>query len=295
MTPDDASARAIGELCGAAVTGRERVAGGDVAQAERFSLADGRSVFVKRVAGGPPGLLAAEAAGLRWLAEANALRTPDVLGVTSDGDALVLEWIETGGASRSGSDDHDEALGRGLAALHRTSCGEVFGGVPDNFIATLPQSNEPASEPGSWPAFYGERRLAPLVRQLHDRGRLDAASVRRFDALFARLGERCGPPEPPARLHGDLWGGNALCDETGAPVLIDPAVYAGHREIDLAMMQLFGGFSPRVFAAYDEAFPLAAGARERVALHQLYPLLVHVALFGGSYVGSLDAALASID
>jgi fructosamine-3-kinase len=94
----------------------------------------------------------------------------------------------------------------------------------------------------------------------------------------------CGPEEPPARLHGDLWSGNAIADRAGAPVLVDPAVYGGHREVDLAMMRLFGGFSERVFAAYDEAFPRAPGHEERVALHQLTPLLVHVLLFGGGYV-----------
>ena len=102
-----------------------------------------------------------------------------------------------------------------------------------------------------------------------------------------------GPAEPPARLHGDLWGGNLHVTEAGAPCLVDPAVYAGHREMDLAMMKLFGGFGPRVFAAYHEAAPLAPGHAERTALYQLYPLLVHVNLFGEGYVGSVRSALAS--
>jgi fructosamine-3-kinase len=95
-------------------------------------------------------------------------------------------------------------------------------------------------------------------------------------------------------LHGDLWGGNLMCDELGAPCLIDPAVYAGHREMDLAMMRLFGGFSARTFQAYEEAFPLAGGYEERVPLYQLYPLLVHVNLFGGSYLASVESALAAL-
>ena len=115
----------------------------------------------------------------------------------------------------------------------------------------------------------------------------------RFDVLRSALPELVGPDEPPARLHGDLWGGNLHVDESGAPCLIDPAVYGGHREIDLAMMRLFGGFGHRVFAAYDEVFPLAPEASERIDLYQLYPLLVHVNLFGGSYVGSVDRALSS--
>jgi len=113
-----------------------------------------------------------------------------------------------------------------------------------------------------------------------------------MDRLLARLDDLVGPEEPPARLHGDLWSGNVHSDEAGHPCLIDPAVYGGHREVDLGMLQLFGAPSARFFAAYEEVFPLAAGWRERVPLYQLYPLLVHVNLFGGSYVGQMRNALA---
>ena len=108
--------------------------------------------------------------------------------------------------------------------------------------------------------------------------------------LIETMAEHCGPAEPPARLHGDLWAGNRIADERGQPCLIDPAAYGGHREIDLAMMKLFGGFGPRVFDAYGEAAPLAPGTEERAALYQLYPLLVHVNLFGGGYVGQVASA-----
>jgi fructosamine-3-kinase len=113
-----------------------------------------------------------------------------------------------------------------------------------------------------------------------------------FEQLFARVPALVGPPEPPARLHGDLWGGNLMHDAGGAPCLVDPAVYAGHREIDLAMMRLFGGFGARVFAAYEEAYPLAPGSLDRVPLYQLYPLMVHVNLFGGGYAGQVERILA---
>ncbi|MCA9707339.1 MAG: fructosamine kinase family protein [Myxococcales bacterium] len=198
---------------------------------------------------------------------------------------LALELLEPGPPAP----DHDEALGRGLAALHRAAP-PTFGLDHDNFIARLPQENTP----DDWPRFYWERRLEPQLRRAERAGLVDAALRRRFDALAARLPERCGPPEPPARLHGDLWSGNCMTDDAGAPVLVDPAVYGGHREIDLAMMQLFGGFSARVFAAYDEAWPLDPGWRERVPLYQLYPLLVHVNLFGAGYLGGVRRALDAL-
>jgi fructosamine-3-kinase len=125
----------------------------------------------------------------------------------------------------------------------------------------------------------------------NERGELPAPLVRALDRIADRCGELAGPVEPPARLHGDLWSGNLLLDRSGAPVLIDPAVYGGHREIDLAMMRLFGGFSARAFAAYDEAYPLAPGHAERVAFNQLVPLLVHVILFGAGYRERLAEAV----
>ena len=142
----------------------------------------------------------------------------------------------------------------------------------------------------SWPEFYAQRRLLPLVRRTRDAGTLDAATARAVEAVAARLPALCGPAEPPARLHGDLWGGNVMCDANGDPVLVDPAVYGGHREIDLAMLRLFGGPGPRCFAAYDEAFPLAPGVADRVPLWQLYPLLIHVAMFGASWSAAVRRA-----
>jgi fructosamine-3-kinase len=196
---------------------------------------------------------------------------------------LVLELVPTGAPAC----DFDEKLGRGLAALHRFGA-SGFGLDHDNFIGSLPQANAPI---GSWPEFYRERRLEAQLRRAADEGRASTRMRQGFERLFRVLDDLCGPAEPPARLHGDLWGGNLLCDDRGAPCLIDPAVYGGHREMDLGMMRLFGGFGARVFEAYDEVWPLADGHHERVPLYQLYPLMVHVNLFGGSYVGSVEAAL----
>ncbi len=249
------------------------LAGGDTASAWRVGLADGTAVFVKTHPRGEA-LFEAEADGLCWLDEADALRIPQVLARGTEG-FMAMEFIAPGPPAR----DYDERLGRGLAGLHRAGA-PGHGHTRDNFIATLAQDNTAETK---WARFYGERRLLPMAIVGHDRGRLPLPTLRRLETLVTRLDQRCGPPEPPARLHGDLWSGNVLCSAEGGPVLIDPAVYGGHREMDLAMMRLFGGFSTRCFAAYDESFALMPGHEERVELCQLYPLLVHVALFGGSY------------
>jgi fructosamine-3-kinase len=273
---------AIEAALGSRIVGWDGVGGGDINAAHEARLADGRTVFVKSNDDAPAGMFAAEARGLGWLAEAGALRVPAVLAQSPD--FLVLEHLRPGRRRA----DHDELLGRGLAALHRAGA-PGFGLDHDNFIGRLPQSN--ASLP-TWADFYRERRLAPQLRMAVDQGQASPAMRRGFDRLLPRLEALVGPPEPPARLHGDLWGGNAMTDEHGRPCLIDPAVYGGHREVDLAMMRLFGGFSARVFAAYAEAHPLAPGSEARVPLYQLYFLMVHVNLFGGSYVASVEAALA---
>lgn len=283
-TVDEALRTALEAALDAHVLGAEPVAGGDVSRAHRLRCDDGRSLFLKTHANPPAGLYRCEADGLAWLAETGALRTPAVIAVRDAAPAfLVLEWIEPGPHRAT----DDEALGHGLAHLHRATA-SGFGLAQHNYIALLPQSNTARA---SWPEFYASERLEPLLRRAVERGLLDASTTRAFDRLFARLPALCGQPEPPARLHGDLWSGNVIHDARGNPVLIDPAVYAGHREVDLAMMRLFGGFAARCFAAYDEVYPLERGHEERVALYQLYPLLVHVNLFGSGYVRALDDAL----
>jgi len=275
---------AVEAALGCAVVGWESVAGGDINDAHEASLADGRWVFVKSNRDAPTGMFAAEARGLAWLGEANVLRVPEV--IARGPDFLVLEFIRPGRRRP----DFDERLGRGLADLHRTGA-PGFGLDHDNFIGRLPQANQPLP---TWVEFYRDRRLLPQLRTAVDAQRASAAMRQGFDRLFVRLEELLGPPEPPARLHGDLWGGNAMVDEQGLPCLIDPAVHGGHREVDLAMMRLFGGFAPRVFAAYEEAYPLSPGHEARVPLYQLYFLMVHVNLFGGSYVASAEQALARV-
>ena len=259
------------------------VGGGDINEAFRVVLADGRAAFVKTRDDASPQEYAAEAAGLRWLAEPGALRTPRVLAV--DDRYLALEWIEPGRLDEQGR----ELLGRGLALTHAAGAGS-FGappGVEAAGFGSLRLANEPAAD---WPSFYVQRRLAPLTRIARERRALPDATIAALQRVCERMRELVGPPEPPARLHGDLWSGNVMADGAGRAVLIDPSAYGGHREVDLAMLRLFGSPGERVFAAYDELAPLADGWRERVELYQLLPLLVHALLFGGSYGAAVARA-----
>ena len=287
---NEATRAAVGRALGSEVVACQRQGGGDINEAFRLTLSDGRRVFAKTNARAAAGFFASEARGLAWLAEPGALRVPAVLGVGAGEEEatpfLLLEWIEPAAPAR----DFDERLGASLAALHRTGA-SAFGLDHDNFIALLPQDNRPAP---SWATFYRERRLLPLFERARRDRLSDVALEPMAERLLARLDQLVGPPEPPARLHGDLWGGNLHVGSQGQPVLIDPAAYAGHREIDLAMMRLFGGFGERVFEAYEESHPLDPDHDERIALYQLYPLMVHVNLFGGGYLAQVEAALASL-
>jgi fructosamine-3-kinase len=280
MTPEVAAA--LEQALGARASQSRRLGGGDINDAFEVTLTDGRTVFVKTNRSPPQGMFPAEARGLEWLDQAGALRVPQVLA--SSESFLALEFLR----SARRQPGFDETLGRGLAALHAFGS-PSFGLGYDNFIGRLPQSNRMAPD---WPSFYWTERLEPQLQLASDRGLIGGGPMRRFQRLQQELPNLAGDTEPPARLHGDLWGGNLHVDEDGAPCLIDPAVYGGHREIDLAMMRLFGGFGARVFDAYEEAYPLSPGASERVSLYQLYPLLVHVNLFGSTYVGSLERALS---
>jgi len=278
--------QAVEAALGAVASPAVPVSGGDINDAFRVALADGRAVFVKTNATADPGMFPAEARGLSWLEAARALRVPRVLAVSGEPGAafLALEYLEPSPRAKG----FDERLGRGLAALHRSGA-KAHGLDHDNFIGRLHQSNRVHA---SWADFYREERLLPQLELAARSGRAPSRLRAAFERLFSRLEELVGPAEPPSRLHGDLWGGNLHVDERGEPCLVDPAVYGGHREMDLAMMRLFGGFPERCFRAYAEAYPLAPGHEERVGLYQLYPLMVHVNLFGGSYVASAERALA---
>jgi fructosamine-3-kinase len=260
---------------GLGVTAATPVSGGDIARAYRLDTPAG-PLFLKTRAERLPGMFEREAAGLRALRAAGVIAVPDV--VREDATGLVLAWIDVGGRTAASEAD----LGRRLAALHATT-GRTFGALDDaprGYIGSQPVDLTPTED---WATFYAQRRVLPLTRRAVALGRLDPDAVALAERAAERAPELCGPPEAPALVHGDLWAGNRLVDRGGTNWLIDPAVYWGHREVDLAMMQLFGGFGDAAFDAYDEAAPLAVGWRDRVSWYQLVPLLVHAILFGGSY------------
>ncbi|HUF98474.1 MAG TPA: fructosamine kinase family protein [Ilumatobacter sp.] len=260
-----------------------RLGGGDVAESFRVELADGRSVFAKTHRDPPPHFFTTEAAGLEWLRAADAALVAEVLAVGDDPAHLVLGWIDETRHSRA----DDEVFGRQLAAVHRAGA-PSFGRADRRTTGSLGVPNDPCD---TWAEFYAERRLLPLAQLAMDRHVLPAATVRELEAVAARLDQFGAADEPPSRLHGDLWAGNRVVDTEGRSWLIDPAAHGGHREFDLAMMQLFGGFAPETFVGYQDAHPLADGWRDRVPLHQLAPLTVHAIKFGGGYVAATQRAL----
>lgn len=276
MTRQPSVARHAEELLGTAVVATAPLAGGDTSPATKLRLSDGTTAIVKAHAHPPAGFFATEAAGLRWLGEAAAdggVPVPEVLAV--DEGCLILRWVEPGKVSA----DAAASFGHALAATHAAGA-PAYGGTADGFISTLPLPNSPCD---TWPEFYAVRRVLPYLKLARDRGAVTASQAATVEAVIGRLTALL-PEEPPARLHGDLWNGNVLWGQESRVWLIDPAAHGGHREVDLAMLALFGlPHLPRVVEAYQERTPLADGWEDRVPLHQLFPLLVHAALFGGGY------------
>lgn len=231
-----------------------------------------------------PKMFELEAEGLELLKAAKAIKIPRHLthGAVGDTAYLVLEFIE----SSSESPDFWENFGRQLATLHQHSA-ESFGLEKDNYVGSLIQDN---SFKDHWADFFIENRLQAQLKMAADQHLVEADLLNKFDRLFAKIDDYF-PEEKPSLLHGDLWSGNFMVGANGEPVIMDPAVYYGHREMDLAMTHLFGGFHARFYQAYHEAFPLANGWEKRIELCNLYPLLVHVNLFGGSYLSRVKNSL----
>jgi fructosamine-3-kinase len=276
--PGSSAAEAVAAITGRAV--RTASPRGGIWLAE---LDDGLIVAAKR---GERGQAPAEAAGLRWLRVPDGAPVPQVHGC--DERWLVTEYVPGGRADAAAA----QRLGRELAALHGAGA-PAFGAPPPGgpergWIGLAPMANVTG---GHWPAWYAEHRVLPYLRGAVDRGAIDGAGARAVGQVCDRIDELAGPAEPPARLHGDLWSGNVHAGPNGRVWLLDPAAHGGHRETDLAMLALFGyPYLEQVLAGYQEAAPLAPGWRQRVSLHQLFPLLVHAVLFGGGYGASASSA-----
>ena len=288
MSRSDTLAGRIGQLTGLVVR-EARVAGAQHGyQHLMLTLPGGRRAFAKAVAApgqdagpvlpSPSGevaaAFAAEANGLRWLAEADAVPVPEVLAVGPE--ALVISMIPPGPATPEAA----FGFGTDLARLHAAGA-DGFGAPWPGFIASLPLDNTP--DAADWPQWYAHRRLLPFLTRAVDAGALRPEDARLVEEVVERIGSLAGPAEPPSRIHGDCWAGNVLWSG-GRGWLIDPAAHGGHRETDLAMLALFGAPGlDRILAGYNDTVPLAAGWRSRIPLHQLHPLLVHACLFGASY------------
>ncbi len=301
-----ATKTALAGLLDCELTGATGLGGQHGVRHYRLELADGRRAFAKiqntdssgngavdlavdyraaagqATADGDHAGFAAEAAGLRWLAAAEAVPVPAVLACAQN--CLVTEWVDNGNPSQAGA----ERFGRDLAGLHAAGSGQ-FGAQWPGVIAGLPLPSDAgglASQGGDWPDWYVANRVLPYARIARDAGTLSTADIALIESACARSPELAGPAEPPSRIHGDCWSGNVMWPG-GRGWLIDPAAHGGHRETDLAMLSLFGApYLDQVLAGYQEVAPLAEGWRSRLPLHQLHPLLVHVCLFGDSYRGA---------
>ena len=267
---------------GTRVTSAQPLSGGDINRAFQLQTTDGSYFLKYNLAGKYPGMFQAEARGLALLNRQGAPRVPKVFAFDESGEYswLLLEYIKQGSPGNSFWED----FGIALAQLHKNSS-ESFGLDHDNYIGSLPQSNRNHS---TWHDFFIEERLNKQLALARNKGLVDSALTKSFENLFNAI-PSIFPKESPSLVHGDLWSGNYLCDENGNPCIIDPAVYYGFREMDIGMSKLFGGFTSRFYESYQNTFPMAPGWQDRIDICNLYPLLVHVNLFGGGYLGSVKA------
>lgn len=261
----------------------QSVSGGSINDAYKLETSSGTFFLKTNSASRFPKMFEAETQGLKLLSASEFTIPKPITTATLENDQFILmEWIEKGVPKAKFWDE----FGRGLAKLHSLS-NQHFGLDHDNYIGSLPQCN---SEKETWADFYRDNRVIPQMKLAEKCGRLTSAMKRGFDALFHEL-ENIFPTEKPSLIHGDLWSGNMMVAANGSPCIFDPAVYYGNRETDLAMMALFGGFGDAWVEAYNEVYPLENGWKERIPVGQLYPLMVHVNLFGGSYGSDVESIL----
>lgn len=266
-----------------AIQSVEHVGGGDINDAAQV-VTQHEQYFVKWNIRPPARMFAVEARGLQLLKSAHAARVPEVIAVIDKPPALLLEWID----ARGSKSDISELLGEQLAQQHRT-IGEAYGLDHDNYIGSNQQSNKRSS---SWIDFFRDHRLGFQMELARRNGYMNATRASMLERVMARLSEWIDEGTcAPSLLHGDLWGGNFIVGPDAEPVLIDPAVYYGEREAEIAFTELFGGFGSKFYAAYKSTWPLAHGYADRRDLYNLYHLLNHLNLFGEGYGASVDSIL----
>ena len=260
------------------------VSGGSINETLKLTTNIGKFFVKKNSASLYPEMFEKEAKGLNILAATNAITVPNVIASGQDDNIafLILDFIESG-QKRIDFWDH---FAKKLASLHKNSS-DYFGLNHDNYIGSLYQSNK---KHDNWIDFFRSERLERQVQLARDHGRMGKDVVDSFERFYQKLPE-IFPVEQPALIHGDLWGGNYMVNENGDAVIIDPAIYYGHREMDLGMSQLFGGFDSQFYKAYHHHYPLEKGWQQRMDYCNLYPLMVHVNLFGGGYLGSVKSIL----
>ncbi|TDQ17577.1 fructosamine-3-kinase [Algoriphagus boseongensis] len=259
------------------------IAAGNHNQGVKLDTSEG-SFFLKLNFDHERDILVKEAEGLKKLKNSTFLKVPKTFdhGRVEDYNYLLSEFIPS---SRQHL-DYWEDLGLGLANLHLNSFSH-FGLESDNFIASLHQKNHPFD---NWLDFFIEQRLEPMLGKAYFDRLIPLDFLKNFQAIYPKL-DSLFPKEKPALLHGDLWSGNVICDREGKPCLIDPAIYYGHREMDLAFSRLFGGFDSRFYEAYESVLPLEPGFESRIGVYNLYPLLVHLNLFGTAYLPGIEKIL----
>ncbi|MBQ14442.1 MAG: fructosamine kinase family protein [Gammaproteobacteria bacterium] len=263
-----------------AINRLEPVGGGCINNTTRIHLEDGSSVFLKQQDSPPADFFTAEKTGLEALGQAGALRVPQVIHCATD--FLLLEDLGQG----TPAPNYWHVLGTGLAKLHRESK-TSFGFIADNYCGSTPQVNT-LSDDGH--KFFAQYRILNLMQTAFNLGHLDSSDVRSIETLAAKLSQWI-PEQAAVLIHGDLWSGNIHCDNKGNPALIDPAAYWGWAEAELAMTLLFGGFGRDFYTSYEQASSIARDWRERAPLYNLYHLLNHLVLFGGSYLSQVRASV----
>lgn len=286
MIPDHLQSH-IRQTLDQSIESAQQVSGGSINQAAKIMLSGGRECFLKWNHSADPVMFKKEEKGLNLLASAEtALHVPKIFatGKTNDGIGFLVEEFFTEGRANS---DSATNFGQALAHLHQHH-EEQFGLDHNNYIGRLSQSN---SWHKSWVSFFVEERMKPQLRIATDAGKLADNTVTHFESMYKQLPD-IFPKEPPSLLHGDLWSGNYIYDEAGNATIYDPAVYYGHREIELAFTRLFGGFSRGFYSAYEDVYPLEPKFNNRKDVYNLYPLLVHTNMFGGHYARQVKSIVS---